>query len=432
MRSCLFLLFPILLSNAVIAQSFYRSYGTQRVQARLQKEHPEVAAARSKLERDIASFKQKGEFQKVTIPVVFHILYAPGQPIPTEEQANAQIDALNRDFGQEDYKPQQKADTVERFYKAVAKAELEFCLPKVGPDGKKAVGIRFIPVKTTEWLDDDAIKSAAKGGVDPWNTDQYLNVWVANLANGLSGYAQMPGGPSATDGIVIDYRFFGMKGTARAPYDKGKTLTHLVGSYLNLYELWNELEPCADDYVTDTPVHNAPNFGKALYKHVSTCPGNPVEMTMNLMDNSDDEGLYMFTIGQKQRLQSTFAPGGPRANLGAAKTKCDGGNSNLAIDAPPSLPTQSALPSNPTQPVIHLFPNPAGDRFTLDVTCMQNSRLDVVVYSSLGNIMKVIKQDFFAGSQQFSIESNEWPTGIYFIRTQINDQIDLQRIEIIK
>jgi hypothetical protein len=58
-----------------------------------------------------------------------------------------------------------------------------------------------------------------------------------------------------------------------------RTLTHLMGNYLNLYDLWNESQPCADDYVDDTPIHNAPNGRFWQYRHVSTCDGSPVEMT---------------------------------------------------------------------------------------------------------------------------------------------------------
>jgi anti-anti-sigma factor len=47
------------------------------------------------------------------------------------------------------------------------------------------------------------VKSAATGGADPWPSDRYLNIWVCTLARGLLGYAQFPGGPPATDGVVI-------------------------------------------------------------------------------------------------------------------------------------------------------------------------------------------------------------------------------------
>jgi hypothetical protein len=120
----------------------------------------------------------------------------------------------------------------------------------------------------------------------------------------------MPGGPSATDGIVLDYRFLGSLGTVKAPYDQGKTLTHLVGNYLGLNDLWGNGH-CADDLVDDTPPHNAPNFGCPGYRHISTCDDNPVEMTMNFMDNTDDACMYMFTAGQVRRMRAALGESGP-------------------------------------------------------------------------------------------------------------------------
>jgi hypothetical protein len=40
--------------------------------------------------------------------------------------------------------------------------------------------------------------------------------------------------------------------------------------------------------------------------HYSTCSGNPVEMTMNYMDYTDDRGMYMFSNGQNQEWLQFF------------------------------------------------------------------------------------------------------------------------------
>jgi len=57
--------------------------------------------------------------------------------------------------------------------------------------------------------------------VNPWPTDRYLNMWVCQLTGGLLGYAQFPGGPAATDGVVILYTAFGTRGVTQAPFNKG-------------------------------------------------------------------------------------------------------------------------------------------------------------------------------------------------------------------
>jgi hypothetical protein len=43
---------------------------------------------------------------------------------------------------------------------------------------------------------------------------------------------------------------------------------------------------------------------------------NPVEMTMNYMDYTDDRGMFMFSNGQKSRMGAIFLSGGARASFG--------------------------------------------------------------------------------------------------------------------
>lgn len=74
--------------------------------------------------------------------------------------------------------------------------------------------------------------------MNPWPSASYLNLWVCKLGNSLLGYAQFPGGPAATDGVVITYTGFGTNGPAASPYNLGRTATHEVGHGLNLYHIW--------------------------------------------------------------------------------------------------------------------------------------------------------------------------------------------------
>ena len=56
---------------------------------------------------------------------------------------------------------------------------------------------------------DDMIKFDGFGK-SAWPRDSYLNLWTCSIAGGLLGYAQFPGGPAATDGVVILNRAFGI------------------------------------------------------------------------------------------------------------------------------------------------------------------------------------------------------------------------------
>jgi hypothetical protein len=155
------------------------------------------------------------------------------------------------------------------------------------------------------------MKKTKRGGLDPTSPTTKLNIWVCTIGGGILGYAQFPGGSSATDGVVVDSRYFGTTGTATAPFHKGRTATHEVGHWMNLRHIWGDTT-CGTDYVNDTPTHNTANYGIPSFPHYSTCSGNPIEMTMNYMDYTDDAGMYMFSNDQKSRMLAVFSVGGPR------------------------------------------------------------------------------------------------------------------------
>nr|WP_218155326.1 M43 family zinc metalloprotease [Chitinophaga sp. YR627] len=142
-----------------------------------------------------------------------------------------------------------------------------------------------------------------------------MNIWIVGaMSGGVIGYAQFPGGAAATDGVVIADDCFGNTGTATSPFNKGRTATHEIGHWLNLRHIWGDAT-CGNDFVGDTPTQNAPNYGCPGYPHLSTCAGNPIEMTMNYMDYTDDRCMYMFTAGQKTRMLATFLTGGGRTGF---------------------------------------------------------------------------------------------------------------------
>ena len=78
----------------------------------------------------------------------------------------------------------------------------------------------------------DAMKNQLKVELIP--TSPTTKVKLMGLYNWWwnFGYAQFPGGSSATDGVVIDSRYFGTTGTATAPFNKGRTATR-SGHWMN-------------------------------------------------------------------------------------------------------------------------------------------------------------------------------------------------------
>jgi hypothetical protein len=235
----------------------------------------------------------------IEIPVVVNVLYRTTPQNISDAQIQSQIDVLNADFSalNADY-----ANTPSLFQSISS-----------GDCGIRFVLDQVIRKKTTKtsWGTNDAMKKVSGGGIAATSPTTKLNLWVCNMSGGVLGYAQFPGGSSATDGVVIDDNAMGTTGTALAPFNLGRTATHEVGHWLNLRHIWGDAT-CGNDQVGDTPQHKTYNFGCPAYPHYSTCSGTPVEMTMNYMDYTDDACMYMFSVGQKARMQAIFAVGGPR------------------------------------------------------------------------------------------------------------------------
>lgn len=238
---------------------------------------------------------------QIEIPVVVNVLYRTAAENISLAQIQSQIDVLNRDFNG---------------------TNTDFGLvPALFEPVKANVGISFVlqgvvrkATNTRAYSTNDAMKSS-KSGIAPTTPTTVLNMWSCNMGGGILGYAQFPGGPAATDGVVMDDNAFGATGTATAPFNLGRTATHEVGHWMNLRHIWGDAT-CGSDLVADTPTHNTANYGVPVYPHLSTCAGTPVEMTMNYMDYTDDRGMYMFSNGQKSRMAALFVSGGARFSFG--------------------------------------------------------------------------------------------------------------------
>ncbi|MFE3872396.1 zinc metalloprotease [Flavobacterium sp. ZS1P70] len=239
---------------------------------------------------------------KVEIPVVVNVLYLTTAENISLTQIQSQINVLNQDFNA----------TNSDFNK----------VPSLFSGVKANVGITFVldqvirkSTTKTSWGTTDTMKKTTYGGLAPTSPTTKLNLWVCTIGGGILGYAQFPGGASSTDGVAIDSKYFGLSGTASAPYNLGRTATHEVGHWMNLRHIWGDAN-CGSDLVSDTPTHNDANYGVPAYPHYSTCSGTPVEMTMNYMDYTDDNGMYMFSNGQKSRMAAIFVSGGARSGFG--------------------------------------------------------------------------------------------------------------------
>lgn len=269
-----------------------------------------------------------GEDVVYRIPLVVHVVYNnPAANISTA-QIQSQIQALNANFRRT---IPDASSTIPQFQGVAADCEIEFCLATVDPFGAPTTGITRTPSAISVFNAlTNGVKFTSSGGRDAWPTSQYLNIWVCeNISvpgGSLVGYAQFPGGPAATDGVVMCYWAFGTTGNLNPNYPLGRVPVHEVGHWLNLRHIWGDAY-CGDDFVADTPAQAGPSTGCNTSQF--SCGG--LNMVQNYMDYSPDTCRNLFTLGQKARMRAQLAVGGPRASLLTSPATCTSGPGPAAL-----------------------------------------------------------------------------------------------------
>ncbi|KPH11257.1 zinc metalloprotease [Chryseobacterium sp. ERMR1:04] len=239
----------------------------------------------------------------VEIPVVVNVLYKTAAQNVSDARIAEQIAVLNADYGGTN--------------SDVSKIPAEFQTVKSGN-----VKVTFKLVNTirksttkTSWSANDTMKKVSTGGIDGTKPANYLNIWVVGSMGNILGYATFPESSGLwNDGVVIAAPYFGKTG-ASSPFNLGRTATHEVGHYLNLRHIWGDAN-CGNDLVADTPTQTTASTGKPTYPQYNTCSGvSRSIMFMNYMDYVDDAAMFMFSAGQKARMQSVVASSGARSGL---------------------------------------------------------------------------------------------------------------------
>ncbi|WP_459209391.1 CUB domain-containing protein [Aquimarina rhabdastrellae] len=281
----------------------------------------------------------------ITLPVVVHVLYTNTTNNISMAQIESQIDVLNQDFRRTN---PDRNNTPSQFSSIAADTQIQFRLATIDPDGNATTGVTRKRVTRTNWIASsryDRMKKDTEGGVNPWNTSEYLNMWIVpnlvreNGQDGVLGYAQFPGENADTDGLVMVHEYFGTTGSAVSPFDGGRTTTHEIGHFLNLRHMWGNVPVGADgctydDLVSDTPNSDGPNYG-CTPTHRSC---GSTDMVQNYMDYSDDSCMNLFTQGQKNRMRAVLEAGGERRSL-ALSNKFGTATDSQAPTTPTNLAT---------------------------------------------------------------------------------------------
>lgn len=218
----------------------------------------------------------------VTIPVVFHVVYASnGTGNVTNTQINQQIAEMNQDFAGGE--SSQAANT-----------EFQFTLQATRRWQNNA------------WFNDpdSAAGEAAMKTATHEGDAGVLNIWSTNT--GYLGYATFPSWYAADpelDGVVMQYG--SMPGGNIANFNLGKTASHETGHWLGLYHTFQGACSASNDQVADTPAQRTATEGCPVGK--DTCPAAGVDPIRNYMDYSYDSCYNQFTQGQKTRMKNQWA-----------------------------------------------------------------------------------------------------------------------------
>ncbi len=313
----------ILISAAFLQGYSQRTCGTMDYHQMMLQQDPNYLLNRQAIENFTSQYvtsNPSGSRSVITIPVVVHVIYNTAVQNISDAQIFSQIDSLNKDFR---LLNADKSKIPAAFSSLAADFQIQFCLAQRDPNGNATTGIVRKQTTVTSWTTNDNVKYSSKGGDDAWNRNSYLNLWVCNLGNSLLGYAQFPGGAAATDGVVVLYTAFGSVGAAATGnFNKGRTATHEIGHWLNLYHIWGDDNGACtgSDLVNDTPNQANMNYGCPTYPKTDACQASsPGVMFMNYMDYVNDACMYMFTSGQYARTSALFATGGSRASLATSQ-----------------------------------------------------------------------------------------------------------------
>lgn len=374
------------------------------------------------------------------IPVVFHVLYHTDVQNLHDSVILNGLQILNKGYRKQD---PAIGNLRSIFTSLAADAEVEFVLADKDPQGNATTGItrnltaiEHFGHDNGNGLDYDSlerIKVTAKGGLDPWPTDKYLNIWIADLRNnttdpisGLYGYAGPPdnplppnGWPSPSgfiDGVVMNFQSIGNNNPTRPEdykIDEGKGIIHEVGHYLGLRHIWGDNgTPCtatADDGIPDTPLQASSSEGNVDDEGNISCPaadqntcgagtpGDLPDLWENYLDYTFDQCRSMFTHGQLNLIRYVLEH--QRHSLVENATGI--GNASFRENK------------------INVYPQPANDLVYIDFSG-KIDRLRVL------NMMGQTLVNNTGNQKQFNVIS--LPSGMYMLLIESNDQNYIQRI----
>ena len=333
------------ISFSLFSQSVHRCGTVEIIQARNEAQPGYSAATKAVYQEALRNIdpSARGGGEVYQVPVVVHILHHDAEENLSADLVYSQIARLNKDYRR------LNADTTEtraEFLPVAADAGIEFYLAGVDPDGNPTEGITWTAVDRSDFAPDlfsgtmDEMKQSSAGGVDAWDTEKYLNIWVCDLIGDnplfqILGFAyppssapNWPAGSNASspelEGVAIHYKVFGENNPLAvgefASAEQGRTAVHEVGHYLGLRHIWGDPnfllgeDGCmVDDGLQDTP-NAAENAAFSCDHTRNTCVDSIADlpdMIENFMDYASEDCMNMFTAEQTDILRTMLVNARP-------------------------------------------------------------------------------------------------------------------------
>jgi len=486
-RTLTLILFCLFLTQAAVAQVL--QCGQQRA---IKHQAAQLSGYKNLIDQTYENAQQVARQQSnsrskavLTVPVVVHIVYGSPEQNVSDDLVYSQLQVLNEDF----QRLNPDASNARERYQAVAgNAEIQFVLADTDPEGNPTNGITRTQTDVSTFVDVDIsfesilsaadscgvdmanplgildsfaciqevllttafeenentegavqmddVKSTERGGIDPWDTERYINIWVCNLnmnfqgeeTPAILGFAyppvSAPNWPSEAypenlkeiDGLVIHHEAFGVKnpeaGMLAGIVEKGRTCTHEMGHYFGLRHIHGDGGCSEDDGLADTPASDA-NVQQtdltnlptcADLQNLDTCTEDDLpDMYENYMDYNSEACQNLFTQEQVAIMRAMLE--GPRAGL--------------------ILQQLTSTVSADLNQAMTLYPNPTNGQLNIALTGYNLNDFTVEIQSVVGQTVLSIPA-------QSTIDVSDLAAGIYLVGLKNEGIHAVQKISIIE